>query len=144
MNQNLYRVAANIPTHIRAEILRRYPPNLPVVLAKSITWAYRVPDSYWFDDTEQTITVYGIHRTLRTEALLVQVGDAAFQPLTPTRPLHLTLATAPGVQPVEAGQLAMTDVAMFNRPFTFTSHLERFPLWQLERIGKGRGQRRAA
>lgn len=143
MSKNRYRVAINIPARTRDDILRRWPPLFQNKLAKSITWAYNVPADFSFDRTPGTVEVYGIHRGLRTDAVLVRFGGEEFQAIEPTY-LHLTLSTAPGVQPVEAGREIQSDyVIRFPQPLTFTGTLEMFPLWDMARIGEGK-KRRAA
>lgn len=138
MSQHYYRVAMNIPTDLRAKLLRKFWPTLPTILARSISWAYRVPASFAYPDHLQDVEVYGIHRSPRTEALLCRVGDAYFQPLAPTRPLHLTLCTAEGVPPVEAGGMDIAEAELFARPLWFKGRLEMFALRPLASIGQER------
>lgn len=138
MSRGFFRVALDIPVPVRATLLRQYPPGLPVVLAQSVTWAYRVPNDFSFNRAAQPVVVYGIHRDARTEALLCRIGNTDFQPLQPTRPLHLTLSTAEGVPPVEAGSLDLANAILFTEPFVFTARLQAFALRRLAQVAQAR------
>jgi len=97
------------------------------VYLTSITWAYRVPANYQFNGAPQVVSIYGIHRTPRAEVLLCKIGEEHFQPLEPTRPLHLTLSTEPGVPPAEADQIDMSTATLFPQPLLFIGRLALYP-----------------
>ncbi len=105
-NDERFHVRLDLPDHVRADLLNRFPPMFPNVYCRVITLAYKVDKNYKVDP-HPVVKVCGIHRGEFADALLVLVNNEINQPIREgepaQRPHFITLSVADGHGPVEGG-----------------------------------------
>lgn len=126
MKSSVWRVSADVTAFVRSGLLARHPPRLQRIYLQSITWAYGVADDFPFDPAMTDCVLYGIHRCDRHEAFLVSLGGKSYRPDGSL--LHLTLSTASGVRPAEAGQIDPGAVERIS-PELFGTQLKLQPIF---------------
>lgn len=125
MNERKWRIAIDVPTLARMELLRRYPPRFPVVYGDTIEWAGAVTEEYAFDDALKQVVVVGLHTTVSTQTFTVRVGGLHRR--ADNNLIHLVQSTMPGVMLAHAGLINQKDVFLLEQPVSFQARLERFP-----------------
>ena len=154
MKHDRYRVGIDVPGDIRRLLLESYPPQLPNVRARTITWAYDVPADYRFDQSRHRVQVLGLYRSPGVEAFKVRFNRMSrgskswpFQADQQSL-LHITVAIADGVAAADARaelQAALQDRKRLEDVYLPGTHyvpswygrLQMFPLWDTSRIGTG-------
>ncbi len=126
MKQRKWRVSADVTARVRAMLFEQHPPRLERVFCQSLTWAYGVDSTFLFNADPVDCTLYAIHRTAEHEAFLAQLGGNSMRPDGTL--LHLTLATAPGIPPAQAGRIDPAGCEWIE-PFTFGTQLRLQPLF---------------
>jgi hypothetical protein len=102
------RVYAQVPGKTRDLLLRMVKPTLAQVFCQGLTYAYGVTSETSYPTAPVKVLIVGIHRTKRHEALVCSLHGDTQRP--DGKLFHITLATAPGVPPAEAGDINMADV----------------------------------
>ena len=105
MSNNIRTVSGSLSNDQRALMLRRFFPRFDNVFCVQITWAYNVPQDFDYPRQMLDVTFTGHHIGDGHEALVGRLsdpGDPGFETMfrPDGKPIHLTLATAPGVPPV--------------------------------------------
>lgn len=104
---------AGVPDGLRAAggtrefLLETFRPIYPSVYCNQITLAYGVGRNYRLPPGPQSVTIVGQVLKAGTQALVAMVGDKLRR--EDGKLFSITMSTAPGVPPAEAGNFAFDD-----------------------------------
>lgn len=112
MKQQSWRIAASLNEEQRAALLETFNPAFPNVHANGVTYAYRTPSNYAFPLGLLECHIYGYHYGDGHDALLVTIDGKKTRP--DGKMFHITLSTADGVRPAQAGEIDRSSIQTFT------------------------------
>lgn len=126
-------VVMELPADIRSFLLKKFPPAFDEVYCRYITLAYGVGADFPITGKPQKVTVYGYHKGLDADALLVDIGGEMFQPRRPDepyrRPYHITLSVRQGMPPKIAGEIETSRIEFLKESYEMQLTARRKPRW---------------
>jgi hypothetical protein len=128
---SLWRIGADIPDRTRSFLLRRFRPVFYNVQCRTLTHAYKVPESFEYPEGQVPASIYGYHRGDGHEALLLRINGEIFRP-DGTR-YFIALSLAPGVEPARAAEIDSDSITPVMPEIVLDTGvtLKRFPMWDL-------------